>query len=67
MGARKIEIQTLKAADLGLGPNEVGESAARERVLSVGAPPARPAGRIITDEGDGGKQVAEYLVSIGIL
>src|SRR5439155_16007321 len=41
MAARKIEIQTLKAGDLGLSAADVGESAARERVLSVGAPPPR--------------------------
>jgi electron transfer flavoprotein beta subunit len=67
MAARKIEIETLTAADLGLAPDDVGASAARERVLSVGAPPARAGGRIIEDTGDAGVQIAEYLVSLKVI
>ncbi len=61
MGAKKKEIKKYTAADLGLGPAEVGESGAREKVLTVGRPPARPPGKIIKDEGDGGKQIADFL------
>lgn len=67
MAARKMEITSFTAADLGLGPEDVGESAAREKVLEVGPPPAREGGRIIRDEGDAGKQVADYLASIGVI
>ncbi len=67
MAARKIEIATLTAADLGLGGDQVGESGARERVLSVGAPPPRAKGEIIQDSGDGGKRIAEYLASVGVI
>jgi len=67
MAARKIEITTYAAADLGLGPNDVGESAARERVLTVGAPPQRAAGRVVEDDGTGGKQIAEFLASLGVI
>ena len=67
MAARKIEIRTYSAADLDLGPGEVGESAAREKVLTVGPPPSREAGRIVHDEGDAAKQIADYLASIGVI
>ncbi len=67
MAARKIEIRTHSAADLGLGPRDVGESAAREKVLEVGPPPARAAGRVIHDQGDSGTQIAEHLASLGVI
>lgn len=67
MGARKKEIRKYTAADLGLGPAEVGASGAREKVLAVGRPPARPAGRIVKDEGDGGKQIADFLTSLKLI
>jgi len=67
MAARKIEIETVTAADLGLGPDQVGASAAREKVLSVGPPPARAAGRVVEDDGNGGKQIAEHLASLGVI
>lgn len=67
MAARKIEIETLTAGDLGLGPDQVGAAAAREKVLSVGAPPARPSGRVIQDDGDGGKQIADFLAALGVI
>ncbi len=67
MAARKIEITSFNAADLGLGPTDVGESAARERVLTVGAPPERAAGRVVPDDGTGGTQIAELLASLGVI
>ncbi|MPZ14233.1 MAG: electron transfer flavoprotein subunit alpha [Chloroflexi bacterium] len=67
MAARKIEIQQRSAADLSLGPDDVGDSAARERVLSVGAPPSRGAGRLIHDEGDGGREIADFLAQAGVI
>jgi electron transfer flavoprotein beta subunit len=63
MGAKKKEIRTCTAADVGLGPGEVGERGAREQVLSVGRPPARPPGTIVRDEGHGGRQIADFLTS----
>ena len=63
MGARKKEIRKLTAADLGLGPSDVGGRAAREQVLTIGRPPARPPGKIVKDEGDGGTRIAEFLAA----
>ncbi len=67
MAARRIEIKQYRAADLGLGPGDVGSSAARERVLAVADPPARQGGRVVQDEGDGGKQIADFLAKLGVI
>ncbi len=67
MSAKKKEIKKYTAADLGLGPDQVGASGAREKVLSIGRPPARETGKIITDEGDGGIQVADFLAELKII
>jgi len=67
MGAKKKEIRKYTAADLGLGPAEIGESGAREKVLTVGRPPARPAGTVIKDEGQGGKQIADFLANLKLI
>ena len=67
LGAKKKEIRKYTAAELGLGPADVGESGAREKVLSVGRPPARPPGKKINDEGDAGKQIADFLASVKLI
>ena len=67
MSARKKEIRKYTAAELELGPAEVGEGGAREKVLAVGRPPARPAGTIVRDEGQGGKQIADFLASLKLI
>ena len=67
MAAKKKEIKVYTAADLGLAPDQVGEKGAREKVLTVGRPPKRQAGRVVIDEGDGGKQIAEFLAEIKVI
>ena len=67
MGAKKKEVRKYTAAQLGLDPGEVGAGGAREEVLTVGRPPARPRGRIITDEGDGGRQIADFLAGLKLV
>ncbi len=67
MGAKKKEIKKYTAADLGLGPTDVGESGAREKVLTVGKPPSRQAGKAIKDEGEAGKQIADFLANLKLI
>jgi electron transfer flavoprotein beta subunit len=67
MAAKKKEIKKYTAAELGLGPEQVGASGAKEKVLSVGRPAARQAGKIVTDEGEGGKQIADFLAELKII
>lgn len=67
MAAKKKEIKVFTATDLGLGADQIGESGAREKVLTVGRPPARTAGKIVTDEGEGGKQIVEFLAEVKVI
>jgi electron transfer flavoprotein beta subunit len=67
MAAKKKEIKKYTAADLGLGSDQVGASGAREKVLTVGRPPARQGGKKITDEGEGGKQIADFLAELKLI
>ncbi|MGH7843860.1 MAG: electron transfer flavoprotein subunit beta/FixA family protein, partial [Candidatus Binatia bacterium] len=67
MAAKKKEINAYTAADLGLAADQVGEKGARERVLNIGRPPKRQAGKVVTDEGEGGKQIANFLAEIKVI
>ena len=67
MAAKKKEIKVYTAADLGLSPDQVGEKGAREKVLTIGRPPKRQAGKAVTDEGEGGKQIADFLAEIKVI
>ena len=63
MAAKKKPVQTWGIADLGINATEVGLGAAWTVVESVTARPARQAGQIVKDEGDGGLKLAEYLIA----
>jgi electron transfer flavoprotein beta subunit len=67
MAAKKKEIKVYTAADLGLPADQVGEKGAREKVLTIGRPPMRQAGKVVTDEGEGGKQIADFLAEIKVI
>jgi electron transfer flavoprotein beta subunit len=67
MAAKKKEIKVYTAADLGFAPDQVGEKGAREKVLTIGRPPKRQAGQAVTDEGEGGKQIADFLAEIKVI
>jgi len=67
MAAKKKEIKVYSAADLGLPPDQVGEKGAREKVLTIGRPAQRQAGKAVVDEGEGGKQIADFLAEIKVI
>ena len=67
MGAKKKEIKVYTAADLGFVPDQVGEKGAREKVLTIGRPAKREAGKVVIDEGEGGKQIADFLAEIKVI
>jgi electron transfer flavoprotein beta subunit len=67
MAAKKKEIKVYTCADLGVSPDEVGEKGAREKVLTIGRPPKREAGKVVVDEGEGGKQIADFLAEIKVI
>ncbi|MDA1358860.1 electron transfer flavoprotein subunit beta/FixA family protein [Glycomyces luteolus] len=59
MAAKRKPVETLSLADLGV--TEAGPAAAGNEVLSAAERPARTAGQIVTDEGQGGVALAEFL------
>jgi electron transfer flavoprotein beta subunit len=61
MAAKKKPVQTWSLADLGVGADEVGASAAWSVVEQITARPPRQAGQVVTDEGDGGAQLVAFL------
>jgi electron transfer flavoprotein beta subunit len=63
MAAKKKPVQSWGLADLGIDPSDVGLAAAWTTVETVTARPPREQGQVVTDEGDGGAKLAEFLVS----
>ncbi|GAB3653643.1 electron transfer flavoprotein subunit beta/FixA family protein [Glycomyces tarimensis] len=63
MAAKRKSVETLTVADLGIDPGEVGAGAATTEVLNATDRPERTAGQIVTDEGEGGRQLAAYLAA----
>jgi electron transfer flavoprotein beta subunit len=61
MAAKKKPVQTWSLADLGVDPAAVGLGAAWSAVDAVTARPPRQAGQIVTDDGDGGARLVEFL------
>lgn len=62
MAAKKKEVTTLTLAEIGVEADEVGVANAGSSVLSATPKPPKTAGEKITDEGEGGSKIAEYLV-----
>jgi electron transfer flavoprotein beta subunit len=63
MAAKKKPVTSLTVADLGLEPAGVGAAGALTRVTAVAPRPPKAAGEKVVDDGDGGAQVAAYLVA----
>ncbi|MFF4231751.1 electron transfer flavoprotein subunit beta/FixA family protein [Streptomyces sp. NPDC001820] len=63
MAAKKKPVESLDLEDLEIDADEVGLEGAWTAVDSATERPARTAGTIVKDEGEGGKQLAEFLAS----
>lgn len=61
MAAKKKPIETVTLGDLGVDAGSVGLAGSKSEVVSFESAPARAAGTIVIDEGNGGKQIADYL------
>ncbi|WP_406447901.1 electron transfer flavoprotein subunit beta/FixA family protein [Streptomyces sp. NBC_00876] len=61
MAAKKKPVESLDLDDLGIDADEVGLGGSWTAVDSAAARPARTAGTIVKDEGEGGKALAEFL------
>ncbi|MFP5020163.1 electron transfer flavoprotein subunit beta/FixA family protein [Pseudonocardia phyllosphaerae] len=62
MAAKKKPVETLDLAGAGIDPSEVGLANALTSVTSSAPKPPKQAGEKVTDEGDGGAKIAEFLV-----
>jgi electron transfer flavoprotein beta subunit len=67
MAAKKKEVTTLTLAEIGVEPDEVGLANAGSSVLSSTPKPPKTAGEKVADEGEGGKQIAQYLIAQKII
>ncbi len=63
MAAKKKPVETLGLADLGIDASDAGLAASATEVVSFAKRPARAAGVIVTDEGDGGTKAADFLAA----
>jgi electron transfer flavoprotein beta subunit len=63
MAAKKKPVETLGIADAGIDAGQVGLAAAATAVVDFAEAPPRAQGQIVTDEGDGGAKIAEFLAS----
>ena len=61
MAAKKKPVETLSVADAGLDAAMLGLSAAWSTVVDFAARPPKPAGTVVTDDGDGGVRIAGFL------
>src|SRR6185503_3247579 len=63
MAAKKKPVETLDAAGAGIDAAEVGWTGSRTKVLDATVAPPRAKGTIVTDEGNGGAELVEFLAS----
>jgi electron transfer flavoprotein beta subunit len=63
MAAKKKPVESLSIADAGIEADKVGGANAYSVVVDHADAPARAKGQIVTDEGDGGVKVADFLAS----
>jgi len=61
MAAKKKPVETLSIGDAGLDASRLGLSAAWTTVADFAARPPKAAGTVVTDEGDGGVKIADFL------
>lgn len=63
LAAKKKPVTTLSLADLAIPAEEVGLAGAWTTVESIVARPPRQHGQVVTDEGDGGTRLVEFLAN----
>ncbi|HKD97866.1 MAG TPA: electron transfer flavoprotein subunit beta/FixA family protein [Micromonosporaceae bacterium] len=63
MQAKSKPLSVLSLADLGIDPSEVGTAGATSEVVEAAKRPMRTAGTKVTDSGEGGVALVEFLTS----
>lgn len=61
MAAKKKPVETYSLADLGIDASQVGLDGAWTKVVSIEKRPPRQQGLVVTDDGNGGAVLAQYL------
>jgi len=61
MSAKKKPFTQLTLSDLGIEAVQVGESGAREQVMTIGKVEARAAGQVVKDDGNAASTIADFL------
>ena len=67
MGAKKKPQELISLAELGVAPEEAGDSGSRTEVHAVGVPPPRGEGERLEDEGDAAEKILAYLTARKLL
>lgn len=67
MGAKKKKTMALTLADIGVGAQEVGQEGSWTEVVAATPRPPREAGTVITDEGDAGVKLVDFLAARKLL
>jgi len=67
MAAKKKPSRTLTLAELDIPASDVGLSAAWTVVDTVTARPPRQAGQVVTDDGEGGRRLVEFLAAAKVV
>jgi len=67
MQAKKKPIDTLTAEDLGFSADQVGDAAAGQTITSVEPIPAREAGEIVEDDGEGYLKIVALLEQVKVI
>jgi electron transfer flavoprotein beta subunit len=63
MAAKKKPLETLSLSDLGVDTSTVGLTGSWSAVQDFATRPPRAAGTVVTDEGDGGVKLADFLAA----
>jgi electron transfer flavoprotein beta subunit len=67
IAAKRKSITTLSLSDIGVDPSQVGHAGSWTTVVSAEERPPRTAGTIITDEGDAGVKLVDFLAAQKLL
>jgi electron transfer flavoprotein beta subunit len=67
MAAKSKPVDQLTLADLGIDPGTVGAAGAGQEIVAVDDAPAREAGEIVEDDGEGFAKVVAYLENLKVI
>jgi electron transfer flavoprotein beta subunit len=67
MAAKSKPVDQLTLADLGIDPATVGAAGAGQEIVSVDDAPAREAGEIVEDDGEGFAKIVAYLENLKVI